>query len=329
MIKKIHIPHNVGVLAMSAVLTAGLYSCEYKDLDEGSELNSVTLDFTWENVDSIPLAMRVAFYPADAATQANFNKGYTFFDLPRTIWPATIQLSAGSYFVTAWNNDTEHVLTDKYVSQTTLHATTPAYNSRGSLDTPSVLDSLYNGQKVLDYPDYMVHANKVNEFEVVYAANNQELVLHPDSMVVTVDYKVHGIGGLSWVKQARGAIDNVAGKRFMAYPNRTEDPVAVMFDCKYNEEDSLVYGSFYVFGIEPTETEKLSHKMVLFFWMDGGKVYLPIDVTKAFDAYRRENKKILIDIASLGIDLRDYISSKNTFDIELDEWEDVSIDIGF
>ena len=205
---------------------------------------------------------------------------------------------------------------------------TPPYNSRGSFDTPTVVDSLFNGQKVLDYPDYMVHANKV-DVEVLYGVNNQMLTLNPDSMVVTIDYIIHGIGGLSWVKQIRGAINNVAGKRYIAFDNRTEDAVSVMFDCRYNDEDSLVYGSFYVFGIEPTEITNLNHKMILFFWMNGGKVYLPIDVTNAFAAYRRENKKILIDIPSLGIDLRDYISSKNTFDIDLDEWEDVKIDIGF
>ncbi len=315
------------LLAAGGMITVGMSSCEYKELDEGCELNNITLDFTWEKVDSIPKAMRVAFYPADAAAQAYLTKGYTFFDLPKSYWPATIQLPAGIYHVTGWNNDTEHVITDKYGSQRTLYATSPAYAPKGTFDTPSVLDSLYNGQRVLDYPDYMVHANEV-DFEV-FRGQEQKLIMAPDSMTVTIDYIIHGIGGLSWVKQARGAINNVAGKRFIAYENRTEDNVAVMFDCNYNTEDSIVYGRFHVFGIEPTELQKMSHKMVLFFWMNEGKVFLPIDVTKALEAYRKDDKKIIINIPSLGIDLRDYISSKNTFDIDLDEWDDVNIDVGF
>lgn len=329
MTKKIHIPMITGMMAVSALLTTGLSSCEYKDLDDGSELNAVTINFDMESkIDSVPGSMRVAFYPVDALAKANMNKGYTFFDLPQSIWPATVQLPAGIYDVVAWNNDTEHVLTDKYGSQVTLHATTPPYNSRGTFDTPTILDSLYNGQRVLDYPDYMVHATSTEE-EILYGVKNQIITLIPDSMVVTVEFKVHGIGGLSWVKQARGAVNNVAGKRFMAYPNRTEDAVAVMFECRYNDQDSLLYGKFYVFGIEPTELNNLTHKMVFFFWMDAGKIYLPIDVTDIFAVYRRNESKIIIEIPSLGIDLRDYISSKNTFDIDLDEWEDVKIDIGF
>lgn len=306
-----------------------LASCDYKSLDDiGQDLQTVQINFGWDRVDSIPKAMRVAFYPTDAYTKGIFTKGYTFFDLPKNIWPSTIQLPAGIYDVVAWNNDTEHVLTDKYGNQTTLHATTQPYVARGTFDTPSVIDSIYNGQKVLDYPDYMVHATHV-DFEVPQYTNGEELVLLPDSMVVTIEYKVHGIGGLSWVKQVRGAVDNVAGKRFMAYKNRTEETVSVMFDCSYSQEDSLVYGSFCVFGIEPTEIESVNHKMVLFFWMDGGKVYLPIDVTDAFNAYRQEDKKICIEIPSLNIDLRDYISSKNTFEVDLDEWDNVYQDIGF
>jgi hypothetical protein len=102
-----------------------------------------------------------------------------------------------------------------------------------------------------------------------------------------------------------------------------------MFDCKYNVKDSLVYGSFYVFGIEPTMLQDLSHKMVLFFWMDQAKIYLPIDETEVFEAYRREDRKIVIDVPSLGIDLRDYVSTKNTFNVDLDEWENINVDVGF
>lgn len=318
---------GVTACCIVAAITA-FSSCDYKSLEEYShELSTLKLDFEWARVDSVPQAMRVAFYPADDDTRSNFTLGYTFFDLPKTIWPASIKLPPGIYHVTAWNNDTEHIITDKYGSQATLFATTQDYTVRGTFDIPSVLDSIYNGQRVLDYPDYMVHANEI-DYDIQYASE-QELLLRPDSMVITIDFLIRGIGGLSWVKQIRGSINNVAGKRFMAYPNRSEESVAMMFDCRYNAADSLVYGSFYVFDVEPTNLNNLIHKMVFFFWMDGGKVYLPIDITEHIANYRHEQKKIIIDIPSLGIDLRDYISSKNTFDIELDEWEDININIGF
>lgn len=324
--KKIKMILMTAAMAFQAVMT----SCDYKDLDEGgySDMHTFTIDFDWTKTDSIPEAMRVVFYPADEQAKNNMTKGYTIFDLPQSFWPAEVQLPAGIYDVTAWNNDTEHVITDKYGKQQSVNATTPTYNARGTFDTPSVLDSLYDGQRVLDYPDYMVHANKV-DLDVSHKDDNR-LMLTPDSMVVTIDYYVRGIGGLSWVKQIRGAVNNVAGKRYMAYDNLTEKAVAVMFDCQYSAEDSLVYGRFYVYGIEPTESiQALAHKMTLFFWMEGGKVFLPIDVTGIFARIRKDQKKMLIDIPPLDIDLRDYISSENTFDVNLDEWENINIDIGF
>lgn len=307
-------------------------SCDYKELEESGKLISVKLNMDFAAVDSIPKAIRVAFYPADDITQEN-NKRYTIYDLPQSIWTkkgnsqwqAQVNLARGVYDIVAWNNDTEHVLTEDNNSQMTLCATTQEYTTKGSFDTPELLDSIYNGQKVVEYPDYMTHS--INTEEDIN--ENSEITLSQDSMVVTVDYKIHGIGGLAWVKQIRGSMNNVAGKRYIANYNRTEETVAVMFDCNYNQEDSLVYGTFYVFGIEPTEMKNLTHKMILFFWMDAAKVFLPIDITEIIRKYRKENKKIIIDIPSLGIDLRDYITSKNTFDVNVETWDNINIDVGF
>ena len=315
------------MIIVSVLLIAGLSSCEYKPLEEYREYNDVIIDFDWNKVESVPNAMRVAFYPLDETGKKNMSKGYTFYDLPKSIWPASIQIPIGLYDVVAWNNDTEHVICDKYNSQQTLYATTPEYQPRGTFDTRTVLDSIYNGQKVLDYPDYMVHA--IEREIPVSIGNTQKITLTPDSMVITINYKLHGVGGLSWVKQIRGAVNNVAGKRYIAQDNATSDDVAIMFDCQYNAEDSLIYGSFYVFGIEPTDMRNLSHKMVFFFWMDAGKIFIPIDVTKIFQECSLNNKEINIEIPSLQIDLRDYISSKSTFDVNIDEWDDLNIDIGF
>lgn len=320
---------------MVMTITAlSLASCKYKDLEDGGEyvcdMKTVTLDFAWEKVDSsaVPGAMRVAFYPADKLTRATLTKGYAFFDLPKTIWPASIQLPAGTYHVTGWNNDVENIITDNYGSRETLFATTPAYQTKDNVDVFAVLDSIYQGQAVLDHPDYMVHGNEM-DVQVLADESEQTVTLHPDSMVVTMEYYVRGIGGLERVRQVRGAINNVAGKRFMAYPNLAEDSVAVMFDCNYNAADSLVYGQLNVFGIEPTDLrDRLQHKLVLFFWMDNGRVYIPIDITKLYATFRKDQSRVVIDIPSLGIDLRNKMES-NGFDVGLDEWDDVNIDVAF
>ena len=312
------------IAALIAVV--GVTSCQYKDFDYdggAAKLLPVIVDFDWNKVDSVPHAMRVAFYSQDNVENSD---NYIFFDLPQSIWPATVKLPGGFYNIVAWNNDTEHVLTDNYSKQEKLYATTPQYNTKDTGEIPVVLDSIYDGQQVYYCPDYMTHSYNT---PAAILESNTKITLVPDSMVITVNYKVHGVKGLSWVKQIRGAINNVAGKRYINFNNKTEKAVAVMFDSNYNQVENTVYGSFYLFGVNPLEQDGLSHKMVLFFWTDSGKVYLTIDVTDIFAQYKQGNPEINIEIPSLDIDIRDYISSENTFEIDLEEWENINIDVGF
>lgn len=319
----------ITLLTTISVLSA-LTSCEYKELEEPDRRTDVTLSMDFSSVDSIPNSVRVSFYPI--GNEITYTPSY--FDLPKSIWTnvsgntwqAQVKIPQGYYDVVAWNNDTEHVITDGINNQMTLTATTPEYSSRGSFNTHEILDSIYNGQKVLDYPDYMVHAISTdNEITTEY----NEVKLKQDSMVISVQLRINGIAGLSTVKQVRGTINNVAGKRYVAYPNKTEENVAVIFDCNCNAQDSVVYANFYLFGLEPTETTKTSHKMVLFFWLDEAKIYLPIDITKYINQYSKEDKRINLTTPPLNIDLRDYFTSKNTFDVNVETWDNIDINVGF
>jgi hypothetical protein len=319
------------IMLMAAMATGMvLCSCEYKDLGESTSLGTVTLNFDTTKIEQVPTSMRAVFYPADAMTLSNMTKGYTIFDCPRHIWPRTCELPAGRYYITAWNNDTEHVLYENMGDKDLLYATTFKYAARGMYDKPSVIDSIYDGQTVLDYPDYMVHAANNGQPIDVFPEMNNEFTLFPDSMVVTVNFKLKDIKGLDWVKECRGSLNNVAGKRFITPDNLTEDSVAVMFDCMFDEKENCVYGSFYVFGLYPSNsTIVLSHKMVMYFWMNGGQVFLPIDVTDIINNADSTGDRVSIEITDLDINLKDYVSKKNTFDLDVEEWSDVEIDIGF
>lgn len=316
---------------LMAVVVAALTfsSCEYKDLgdEEGysKKKTKFMLVFDWDKVDSIPQSMRVVFYPHDLSQYA---QGYTTFDVLNR--DTTIELPAGTYDVTAWNNNTEHVITSTYAKQESAYATTGNYSPHGDVNMPKVLDSLYHGQKVLDYPDYMVHANKM-QFELSEKDNIHRLVLAPDSMVVTVEVKLHGIAGLEWCRNIRGAINNVAGKRFMAYDNLTADTVAIMFDAQAHEADSTVTAKFWVFGLEPSDLTSLQHKMIFFFWITGNQVYVPLDVTNIIARARKDDKYILIESQDLGIDLKDYVREGDTgWTVNAEDWDNtVEIPITF
>ena len=105
--KKVYIPI---ISAAVLLLSAGLASCEYKDLDDPSILSTVTLDFDTRNVGQSPTAMRAVFYPADQYTMSNMTMGYTIFDCPQSSWPTNCMIPAGKYFITTYNNDTENVI---------------------------------------------------------------------------------------------------------------------------------------------------------------------------------------------------------------------------
>lgn len=310
-----------GYALMAITMAAMTFTaCEYKDFgDEGGSSKRKTkfmLIFDWDKIDSIPQSMRVVFYPHDLSQYA---QGYTTFDVLNR--DTTIELPAGIYDVTAWNNDMEHVITSTYTKQEATYATTGNYSPHGDANIPKALDSLYHGQRVLDYPDYMVHANRML-FELSEKDNIHRLVLAPDSMVVTVEVKLHGIAGLEWCRNIRGTINNVTGKRFMAYDNLTADTVAIMFDAQAHAEDSTVTAKFWVFGLEPTDLTSLQHKMIFFFWITGNQLYVPLDVTNIIARAKKDDTYVLIESPDLNIDLKDYVREGDTgWTVDAEDWD--------
>ena len=314
--KKLYIA--AGWLVMAGMLTG----CEYKeltDIDDNSlrPKKKFLVDFDFKNVDNIPPSMRVVFWPTDFVMNQS---GYTVFDVLNK--ETELELPVGTYNVTTWNNNTEYVIYSIQGNREETYATTGSYSPHGNVQIPKVLDSLYNGQKVLDYPDYMVHANRMG-FQLINDGAQQKLMLDVDSMVVTVEVKLKGVAGLEWCQNIRGAINNVAGKRLMAFPNATDEPVTIMFDGQSHASDNTVTAKFYVFGIEPTNITSLSHKMVFFFWLTGGQVFIPMDVTNAIHRYNREDKYVYIESPELDIDLRKYMVNGDTgIIVDADDWEE-------
>lgn len=315
------------------VTAVALYSCEYKDLDEDiiQETYPVSVDFAWDCVDSIPKSFRLVVYPADKSTYINKERRAVFDVYNKK---HTIHLPVGHYNMVAWNNDGEHVITAGYDEQKTLYATTQVLASEETF-MPKVVDSLKVCRDIRDYPDYLTHY-VAEDFSVNRTENGDSniVMLHPDSMVIRVDVKVNGIGGLTWIKQAKGLINDVAAKKYLSYDKLTEDTCAVMFDCEWTEKDSIVYATFYIFDkldnlnkVNDYSNERQQY-MYLFFWLDNGNVYIPLNISRFLATRKDDDKLIVIDIPSLGIDLRNYISSGSGFFISIDEWNGEYIDIG-
>ena len=309
---------KIGFAYLTVAIVALVSSCQYKDLEDDSPWSrrpAVTVGFDWDAVDSIPGGMRVAFY---SVRDGEYSQGYTFYDIGNR--DSVIRIAAGTYDVTSWNNDCQHVFTSGYASRGSVNATTMQYSNHGLYVMDSILDSIYNGQRVLDYPDYMVHANKT-QVEILQDVPGQRVELRPDSMVITIDMHLGGIRGLENCKSIRAAINNMRGKRYMAYDNFTEETVAIAFEAFPNMQDSTVNARFWVFGAEPKEHDAIDRTLVTFFWLKGGRVYLPLDVTEAFENLKEDQRYVVIDMPDLDIDLNDYIH-KGGMTLDVDDWND-------
>lgn len=301
-------------------------SCQYKDLDDEQLLRRADLHITfdWSAVDSVPERMRVAFYPLYEA-----NRGYTFFDVYNR--DTVVSIGAGTYAIVSWNKDTEHVRTDGYNSHQSIFATTLPYAAHGNYTIPTILDSIFPGQRTLDYPDYMVHYFQ-SDYNVSLDSDSQVVNIRPDSMVVTIDIHIGGVSGLDICRNIRGVMGNIAGKRYIAPDNMTEDRVNIIYDAGWNEQDSTVNAHFWVFGKELTNSYDETHKMVLFFWLRGGNVYVTMDISNSLGSYSLNDKRLHIEIPDLDIDLHDYVHNdtiQGGFDIDVGDWNNASIDLGF
>lgn len=305
-------------MTVTIALAVSLTACEYKELETlQAETKTFTVDFCHDKVDSVPSRYRVAFYPADEESGLFISQGVMLFDVPAK--GRTLVLPEGRYMVTAWNNDTEHTVVEDYTDRKTVNATTLEYASHDTEDTQDatrIAERIHHEQGVLDYPDYMVHANK-DLWEL--KEPGQRLTLHPDSMVVTVDVVIHGIRGLKKVRRSRGSLSNVAKRRFIGCDNVTADTTAVVFDCHVNRKEETLESTFYVFGIEPTTKPRHNHTMVLYFWLAETKVYIPLDITEAVAAIPKDAARATIELY-VDIDISECTRKEGGFFVDVEEW---------
>lgn len=312
--------HSLMILMLVIVLSG----CEYKDIDVISvpQKYPVKIHFDWSNVDSIPSLMRIGLYPMSDTMSTG---SYTWLEVGNG--DTVVYVPEGDWRVTVWNRDVTHIEYNHLGWRDSLNVTaTNTFTNFNSRFLTQILDSLFPGNVFKNYPDYMVHDN--SEFVSIQPnVNNQVINVCPDSMVMTINITAHGIKGLDMVKLTKGALTNVAGKRYIAYKNKVREPVTVIFDAKANPNDSTVTASFWVFGLQPEEMRRIDHHAALFFWTARGQTFVNMDITDSIHKALEEDSKVNIDIF-LDIDLRDLLPLTG-FDVEIDEWEDEWKPIGF
>lgn len=308
------------IKAVIIMTVAMLMGCQYKDFDDYQVSNiqqqPVDIHFDWTHVDSIPQKMRIAFYREENNSLYNvYNTGNR---------DTTVMVNAGQFNVTAWNGALDVTSVESFENRLNVNAVAPKYQIFNSPRYEQLLDSIFEGQQIIEYPDYMVHATAENVF-VDVLNERQRVVIRPDSMVITMNIQIKGIKGLDKCRQVRGALNNVAGRRYISYEKKTVNPSTVMFDATINEKDSTVTASFWVFDLKPTEELKdmSKKKVVIFFWLITGQVYYAFDATEAFANAVQKNKAVLnIKIDDINLDLNDYLQSADAFIVSSEGWSD-------
>ena len=304
---------------ITATVITTIVGCQYKDFDEdvvpGQSL-PVTLHFDWQNVDSVPGAMRVIFYNGNTLARR--------IDVGNR--DTTLNISAGTYNIVTWNNDIPHVNTNDEEHRNNANASSLEYAGLNDPNIKTVLDTLFPGERIMDYPDYMVHTYKST---VDIDHRGQVITLIPDSMVVTVDVNIGGVAGLDIVTNLKGAISNVAGRRYMTYQNRTTDPATVIFDTKIHPQDSLITARFWVFGLEPEELKGTDHKAALFFWTKAGRCYVMFDISEDIWRLDENSNKLSINKPNIDVNLHDMLKSTSGFNLDISDWNNDFIGIDF
>lgn len=312
-------PFNLLSISLAATLLA---SCEYKDFIE-KEIQSVNINIDWQGVDSVPRSTRVVFFP-DKETMLNTQVAASIaFDVMGN--SRFIQLPIGHYDVVAYNNDTEHVeVTDAGVRET-MNAVTGIHTTRANFVSQDSRDTLDIGEyQVADYPDYLVQAH-YEDFSVMPTDTVPQLYLQADSAVVEVSLEVRGLRSLDFVYQIKGTISNVPATYRIGTGRVAEKPSTVIFNATHDR--TTVTASFFLFGTEVEDSKDDTHVVTLFFWMDDGRVYIPIDVTEEVrEARRQGTRKIRVSVEQ-NCDIRENITGSGGFHLHVDDWVDEQIDL--
>ena len=307
-------------LAMTLTLVS-LGSCctcdEWCYSDNEAELR---LRYEWHEVDSIPKSMSVAFYPESGTAVGVLQQGYRLYDTYSD--SARVKLPEGMYKAVAWNNDAEHSYVKDIDNLASASLCSETYPFTENHSVRLLLDSIYGGHPIVYSADYAVRTG-IQQAGISLDKTNK-LVLTADSMVYAVSLTVMRFSGLHYVRDIRGSINNIPSEASLSDGTAREQAV-VYFPCERDANKGMVTARFNVWGIDAT----LPHTLVLLFWKDDKKVYLPIDITtevqQATDS-RSRNIDIVVD--SLDIDIIKYTSPESSFDVGADDWDDEQTEIG-
>lgn len=285
---------------MLAVFLLTLSSCEHKDLYMvDSNLVKVMVNFDYTNVDRTPTAMRVLFYPIQADSVST--GAPLMFDLNGT--GGVVNIPEGDYKVLSYNVDNENIIevNDNDFSNfrlTTSSTMVDVDNNSGG--EKARMRALFGqnlpkaeGEKeylLYDEPDWTCrcfcerfHVNPPTTTTrtdgAVAPSEVPSLTLAAEPALVTLEFDVTGIDGLSRASFVRATISGVAASYCMATGTPSSETGMVSFACKIIPEEGIVRGTVKLWGYQPEDIEDIQQYLNIYVWSSSGNYYFTNEVT--------------------------------------------------
>ena len=301
-----------------------LTACEHKELRYvTSSFRSLRVEFNWERYEDFqkPEGMRVIFFPKDGTSEP------WIFDFPNGEG-RQIELPENEYRVICYNYDTSGISWENPNSFVEYLAKT-----RSVLAPDSV--------KACTTPSWLCgdHINWVS-LENIPEGTEKVITLYPVRMVSRYTYEVNGIRNLERVADIRASLSGMSGSLLMA-EDRLPDGVSENLFFGGEIVSDQIKGGFYTFGycqdIASPQVFKLYLKcrngMVIVVEQDVsaqvhsvpvrghiGDVHLIINFKFHFDIPKFENE-------GGGGGGGNNSSGGAGFDVGVDDWGDVNVDI--
>lgn len=248
-------------------------ACEHKELCyEHSSETKIYVSFSWKQLDgNRPSDMRLFFYPLNTS-----NRLPVIFDLPDA--GGFIILPKGEYEVICFNVDTENILQKNESDIRTLELTTHENEWRKKKSNTTTMNP----------PEFLCRDYK--ERIRIGMNGDNTLLFSPRQAVSRLTFEITGIRNLEYAKGARGTLSGVASSLFVGSNRYSSEANAIAFDAK-KEENRILTGTFYFFGIAEDVDPKIPQSNVFTLFLNNGKVYTKaVDVTtQIHDVPLRDN----------------------------------------
>ena len=333
-----------------------LSACDHKDLyTVGHELYQVRVDFDYSDVDQTPKAMRVLFYPSNAA-QSPYK-----FDLSGE--GGYVRIPAGNYQVLAYNVDTENVFEvgdDNYYEFTLTTQNYEVEDEEEEEEEPGDDNASYSrslfGSRVpkgrgegnfllYDAPewtcvcrsaDFVVEPDAV-VMDVVTRADSdngtegavkeRSLTLQAADAVCVVNLVAEGIEGVEQATMVRGTLSGIAAARYVALDSPSSEPGMVSFAGNIDREAQVIRARFFVWDFVPADNGDMRQYMNLYIWSNTGNYYMSADVTDVLqDASDTRLSDVTIKL-KLSLNIMPRYEGNSGFSPGVGEWQEEHSDL--